>query len=174
MFGTKGWAFDSATGNSYDMINDEEDLEKLFTLLRGNILGKQETIRELREEIKRVKDDTYKDSELQKMQSRYNEMSEDYYRGFPVSAKESERVNEWIRKHDASEHSNPKGYHGCSGGGFIYEFYPTAIGTAGTCICGTCRRKALNHACKTGEYDREAYQWYMKEHNGEFEFQELG
>ncbi len=174
MFGTGKTAFDTVTGESYDLIENEKDLKVLMAMLSGNILGKQKTIERLRAEINKMEEDTYKDSELQKMKTQYDEMREDYYRGFPISEKEANAIREWKKSHDATEHQNPKGYHGVSGGGYSYNFYPTAIGTSGVCICGACRRNALNHACKTGEYDSDAYTWYMKEHNGEFEFQELG
>lgn len=108
------------------------------------------------------------------MKARLDEMSADYYRGFPISESESEMVSKWKRNHDATEHANPKGYHGCSGGGYSYVFYPTAIGTSGVCVCDVCRTKAYRAAFATGEYDRKTYRQYMEEHNGEIEFQELG
>ena len=46
-------------------------------------------------------------------------------------------------------HANPEGYHGASGGGFSYTFYPTGLGTT----CNQCKAKAIREAGKKW-YDR--------------------
>lgn len=104
-----------------------------------------------------------------------------YYRGFYISEKESKEVSEWQKNHDAIIHSNPNQYHRGSGEGYVYEFYPTIIGTSGVCVCCSCRNMAHRIAAtadtpvvKIYGYDRKIYEAYMEEHNGEFEFQELG
>ena len=140
-----------------------------------------EEIQRVSDENARLKDEHYKDEELQAMKTKMeeaiakkDEIWHDCLRGFPISESEQEQINNWMKKHDTEEHKNPKQYHGCSGGDFSYEFYPTAIGTSGVIICDCCRRRAYDAAYAKGSYDRDAYQTYMKEHNGEFEFQELG
>lgn len=137
-------------------------------------------IEKLKAENAHLKSEAYKDAEMADMQKkvdRANEerkkMSEDYYRGFPLSKEESEAIYAWQRQHDKEEHGNEKGYHGAIGGGFTYEFVPTSIGTVGECVCGTCHTKALMRACAGGNYIKDIYNSYMKEHNGSFIFQDL-
>lgn len=91
----------------------------------------------LREELNKVKDEKYKDNELQKMKQELKTMREEYYRGFPISKVEEEKIHEFMKKHDEI-HGN---YHGCSGGGFTYIFYPTALGTSGVIRCDRCKEK---------------------------------
>lgn len=91
----------------------------------------------LMEELNKVKDEKYKDNELQKMKQELKTMREEYYRGFPISKAEKERINEFMIKHNETHGS----YHGCSGGGFTYIFYPTAIGTSGVVRCDRCKEE---------------------------------
>lgn len=121
-------------GKPYSIIENEKDIEQLFDCLRGNILGKENTIEYLREELKEAKSDAYKDAELTKMKSRYEEMKKDYYRGFPISESEEKAIKKWQIEHE----KNHKGGHGAIGGKYTYEFIPTSIGTVGTikCSCG--------------------------------------
>lgn len=84
----------------------------------------------LRKENARLKEEAYKDEELAKMKERYDRMSDDYYRGFPISEKEAEKIHEWQDKL-LKEHP---GNAGAIGGRFRYEFIPTGMGVAGTVI----------------------------------------
>lgn len=91
----------------------------------------------LREELNKVKDESFKDSELKKMKQELETMRKEYYRGFPISKSEEERIDEFMKKHNEIHGS----YHGCSGGGFTYIFYPTAIGTSGVIRCDRCKEE---------------------------------
>ena len=84
----------------------------------------------LRKEIEKVKSEKYADEELSKMKSDYEKMKADYYRGFPISEKESKKIKEWM---DKQMEKNPS-TGGTIGGRFRYEFIPTGIGTVGTII----------------------------------------
>lgn len=138
-------------------------------------------IEKLEEENKLLKQENYKDNELKMMAEKVEaaeKKAEQYWKesrfGFPMTKEERDAVRDWKIKHDKKVHNNPRGYHGVSGGGYIYKFYPTGIGTLGSCICGICHKRALNFAIEeTNTYDNLKYQQYMKEHNGEFVFQEL-
>ena len=75
------------------------------------------------------------------MKKQYNEMNENYQRGFPISKEESEKINAWINKHEKEKHSysengSPRG--GAIGGCYCYTFIPTSIGVFGSikCSCG--------------------------------------
>lgn len=64
------------------------------------------------------------------MKDKLKIMSEEHYRGFPISAEAESQINEWKKNH---RHNG-----GAIGGTFTYEFIPTSIGTIGTikCACG--------------------------------------
>lgn len=84
----------------------------------------------LLEENKRLKSEAYKDEELSKMKAQYDKMNADYYRGFPISESENNKINEWINKISKEYPGNE----GAIGGRFTYEFIPTGVGTYGKII----------------------------------------
>lgn len=122
----------------------EEFLEEIAALSQedrdaikkvAHSLGQRERwLESLREELKKAKEDAYKDKELAKMKTQYEEMEKDYYRGFPISEKEEKRIKKWTEEH---EKIHPGGQ-GCGGGKYSYHFVPTGLGISGTirCSCG--------------------------------------
>lgn len=119
------------------------------------------------QEVKDLTDEKWKDTQLQKLKKERDRALEDSYRGFPITEKELITITTWQKEHDTNVHNNPKQYHGASGGGYEYVFYPTGLGTAGDCICSACKSRAIREAGAL---------WYdkLKELGGIFEFQELG
>ena len=85
----------------------------------------------LSKEIAKVKEETYKDNELIEMKKKYDEMSADYYRGFPISEAESQKISAWMKDVTKDEDFQTK-VGGAIGGRFKYEFIPTSIGVIGT------------------------------------------
>ena len=92
---------------------------------------------------KELKDNNYKDKQLQEMQDRLDRMTKEYNRGFPISEDEQKVIDEWKVKHKAEVHSattsNYRSEFECvCGGNYLYQFIPTSIGVAGviTCSCG--------------------------------------
>ena len=86
-------------------------------------------IKSLVEENKRLKSEYYKDIELQNLQSKYDELKKDAYRGFPITEEESKRIYEWKYKHEMQGHPRAS---------YSYIFTPTALGLVGRikCSCG--------------------------------------
>ena len=86
----------------------------------------------LAEENKRLKSDAYKEEELSAMNAKYGKMRQDYFRGFPISEEEEEKINAWkqeiMKKYPAND--------GAIGGRFTYKFIPTSIGTIGRIVDG--------------------------------------
>lgn len=116
-------------------------INELCSALKEKFIGQEERIEYLKEEIKNLKDEHWKDNELQSMKEQYNKMRKDYYRGFPISEEEMEKVNEWQAKHEAEKHPRPKmapPRGGAIGGSYTYHFTPTSIGVFGSiqCSCG--------------------------------------
>lgn len=105
----------------------------------------EKRIKYLEEENKKLKDEHYKDSEMQRMKTELKKAKDDLYRGFPISKEEEEKIKEWQDKHDAEAHglkTLKERVHagGCIGGRYTYQFVPTGIGTVGEIIC-SCGEK---------------------------------
>ena len=97
----------------------------------------------LQNQNKKLKEEHYKDTELQKMKEELERVRADMYRGFPISAEEEKRIKEWQDKHDAEVHGlktlkERVRAGGCIGGRYSYEFVSTRIGVIGIvkCNCG--------------------------------------
>lgn len=117
--------------------------------------------------LEKLRQEKWRDEQLQDMKRQRDEAVQDKYRGFPITKEESDKIHKWRQDHDTNIHSNPSGYHGASGGGYEYVFYPTGLGTAADCICSACKSRAIREAGAL---------WYdkLKELGGILEFQELG
>lgn len=97
----------------------------------------------LQNQNKKLKEEHYKDTELQKMKEELERVRADMYRGFPISAEEEKRIKEWQDTHDAEVHGlktlkERVRAGGCIGGRYSYEFVSTSIGVIGIvkCNCG--------------------------------------
>lgn len=97
----------------------------------------------LQNQNKKLKEEHYKDTELQKMKEELERVRADMYRGFPISVEEEKRIKEWQDKHDAEVHGlktlkERVRAGGCIGGRYSYEFVSTSIGVIGIvkCNCG--------------------------------------
>lgn len=104
----------------------DESLDSIKTRFEELIQANQSLFGRLQE----LKQEKWADERLIEMKDKLKTMSEEYYRGFPISAETESRINEWKKNH---RHSG-----GAIGGTFTYEFIPTSIGTIGTikCACG--------------------------------------
>ena len=97
----------------------------------------------LRKENQKLKDEHYKDEELQMWKRKYENAQKELYNGFGITDEEMEKIREWQNKHDAEVHGLTDSRMrlkagGAIGGRYKYEFLPTSIGVAGTVICGKC------------------------------------
>ena len=121
----------------------------------------------LQRQFNELWDEKWKDNELQEMKKKFETMRADYHRGFPIAEAEEKKINSWILKHDKEVHNNPNHYHGVSGGGYEYSFYPTGLGTIGYCICSICKNRAIQ--------EKGIKYWdYLKEHDRYIEFGDFG
>lgn len=160
----------------------EKTIEDYLLNIKELSKNKDNQIQKLKAENAQLKDENYKDNELDSMKKQVESakadkeaMRRDMHRGFPITEEEKEAIYNWSKEHDKKEHKNPRGYHGTIGGGFDYVFTPTSIGTVGICVCKTCERRAYAAAFSnpTIGYNRDKYREYMKKHNGEFIFQDI-
>lgn len=103
----------------------------------------EDTIERLKEENQKLKDEVWKDEELQDMKEQLDKMKVNYRRGFNISEKEDIAIREWKKKHEEEVHGlktslQKMNAQGASGGRYSYIFYPTAIGCAGVVKCNAC------------------------------------
>lgn len=158
----------------------EKTIEDYLLNIKELSKSKDNQIQKLKAENAQLKDENYKNNELDSMKKQVESVKEakeamrkDMYRGFPITEEEKEAIHNWSKEHDEKEHKNPRGYHGAIGGGFDYVFTPTSIGTIGICVCGACQKRAYTEAFANGTFDKEKYNKYMNEHGGHFIFQDI-
>ena len=118
-------------------------IDELCEALKTKFEDKERRIKYLEEELEKLKDENWKDEELQDMKEKYDMICKDYYRGFPISNEEQEDIDAWIKQHEKECHppkQTPFGKirGGAIGGCYSYIFTPTSVGTIGTikCNCG--------------------------------------
>lgn len=97
----------------------------------------QERNQILSDENKKLKDEHYKDAEIQRLLAENEKYRAELRRGFYISEEEQEDINKWEKEHIKAKHKG-KSYSGTIGGRFKYIFTPTSIGEIGEieCSCG--------------------------------------
>ena len=129
--------------NRYTFYNVEKDehivvhpFEECLMALQKRYKDAEAAIEKLEKENKALKDEHYKDGELQRLQEELTSLKGDLSRGFPISEEEQEKIREWQRKHEEEAHGVTNVT--AIGGKYTYEFIPTSIGTFGSvkCTCG--------------------------------------
>ena len=134
---------------SYSIEKDEHIIvhpfEECLMAMQKRYNDAEAAIEKLEKENKALKDEHYKDGELQRIQEELASLRRARYRGFPISEEEQEKIREWQKEHDKEVHgvTDTKGYltkAGAIGGDYTYEFIPTSIGTFGSVMC-TCGAK---------------------------------
>ena len=114
------------------------DINKAFAELQEQINNqldaKNQRIDFLEKRVEHLESEQFKDDEIKRLQQENKELSEDYWRGFPITKKEKEAIDNWWKKHRKEKH-NGIFYTGTIGGGLEYRFLPTGIGTYGEVVC---------------------------------------
>ena len=120
-----------------------ENTHELIEELKNRFDRQEDRIKYLEEQNKKIQEKSWAEEKYQKMQSRYEAMQRDYYRGFPISEEEEKKIKAWQKKHDTEKHKADTlekrlRLEGVSGGRFKYIFVPTSIGISGCvqCSCG--------------------------------------
>lgn len=159
----------------FSNLGDIEDICKTFCEeVTEKYNRQQKRVDAINKELTDLRSETWKDEALQDMKTRLEEMEADYYRGFPISESEHEAIRKWQDNHYNTQHNAKTNLQrlemgGAIGGTFHYEFVPTSIGTSGSCVCGTCKSRAMREA----NGDRNKYRELLKKYDAEFEFQEI-
>ena len=135
------WIFQD--GESYQMEEVEKACEDFVRNIKYGYERQASENKRLLEENKKLKDEHYKDEEIQMWKQKYEEAKEELYNGFGITNAEREKINEWQKKHDAEVHGLTDDRMrlkagGAIGGRYHYKFLPTSIGVSGKCVCGRC------------------------------------
>lgn len=130
-----------------------ESIDGAIDKLKKALISLEDRNMRLQKSLEAIKSEKWRDNELQDMKQKMEKAIQESSYGFPLTKLARDNAYNWQRKHDAEVHFNPEGYHGASGGGFSYTFYPTGLGTTCDCFCNQCKAKAIREA---GEkwYDR--------------------
>ena len=95
-----------------------------------------------RNELERVRDEKWRDKELQKLACENENLRNELAHGFSISEQDNQLIQNWIMNHN----THPlKG--GVSGGTFSYIFTPTSIGIFGTIKCNLCGKEYTFSDC---------------------------
>ena len=124
---------------------NQKSMEEKLDSVKEFIQYQENTINNLLEQNRQLKDEHYKDEELQKMKFELEEIKKELYRGFPISNKEAEDIRNWQLQHEAEVHGAKTieerlRQGGAIGGKYEYRFIPTSIGTFGEIVC-SCGEK---------------------------------
>lgn len=116
------------------LVNKENQISYIVKNVEDGLKKRDEEIARLREENKRLMEESYKDSELQMMKSKCEAMQEELNRGFTILEDEESMINIWVMNHMRNKHQTV----GYSNGQFKYEFQEFAEVEFGTIICTKC------------------------------------
>ena len=145
-----------------------KDVKEVLNRIGQQYQEKEKQTERLREQLKNFKAQVYKNEELAKIKESYDRMEKDYYRGFPISKESKDKIQNWIKTHEDKHHGKYPAYHGVSGGGYQYIFSPTAIGTAQSCYCSSCKMKAIEES----QGNIKKYRQLLKQYDAYCDFTE--
>jgi len=142
---TMSWFYTSVDGEFTKLADMDTACEEFIKNVKYHYEKCKATNDRLKKENVELRDEHYKDKELQKWRDAAHQAQDDLHRGFPISEKEWEAVKTWMEQHDREAHSLDSDDDstfvkrgGAIGGNYKYEFIPTSIGVIGTvyCSCG--------------------------------------
>jgi hypothetical protein len=116
-------------------------IDESLAAIKKRVKDYEKRIEYLEGENEKLKLDNYKDTELSEMQARLDKMKADYFRGFPITEEESNKIKNWISFHEREKHGFSEDHPmkiSISGGRYSYHFLPTSLGVSGKirCSCG--------------------------------------
>lgn len=90
----------------------------------------------LKEELNSIRQEKWKDKELQKLKQENEKLQKDLIRGFPIYEEEQEKIYEWLESHHNEKEKLPRKNpnHGISK--YVFESYPMVTFGTVYCKCG--------------------------------------
>ena len=133
----------SSINSIVSSTSPEEDADAILLDLRNIIVRDRQRIKTLLDENVELRSSNYKDEEMRRMRALVKRVQQDAARGFPITLEEEDAIQEWCEQHEREAHGivtdeDRMKAAGVSGGGYVYEFVPTAIGVSGTIKCSRC------------------------------------
>lgn len=113
---------------------------ELLEQLKKNLEINKERTQKLIEENNALKDEHYKDKEIERLTKEVENLKEVNRNTFSFTKETKEKIEEWKKEHIRTRHNGSWGG-GAIGGNFAYIFIPTSIGMAGSCYCTSCHAK---------------------------------
>lgn len=118
-----------------------DTLDEAISTLRDIEQDYIDTIKLLETENAILKEEHYKDKELNRLQEKINCLTENMHRGFPITKEEEEKIDAWKDNHIREKHWKKKNYitkQGPVDCSFSYQFFPTILDTIRIvkCSCG--------------------------------------
>ena len=128
------------TNNEGKMVWINDDIPGILEQLKTAIdyklresKNRHEIITSLEKQIKEMRDEAYKDKELQRLRDENDGLRKELNNSFLVSDDEQKKIDEWINEWFKTARKGNR-YMGAIGGGFTYSFMPTGLGTIGKVI----------------------------------------
>jgi len=113
---------------------DIPSIEQLCQHLKAKFFEQERTLQRLQQENDQLKSNIWEKEEVACLKQRYEQMHEDYLRGFPITKDQQTKIATWRAEHNC-RYRNKK-----IGGYCHYTFTPTPIGVAGEIVC-SCGKK---------------------------------
>lgn len=121
----------------------------------------QQTIKGLRNENEKLKNNTFKEESVNHLVKEMQQMRHDYENGFPVSDEELARLATWQTQHIQSYHKG-----NLPEDSWSYIFIPKATEVVKICRCNDCYDMAVNLACSLKAKPKD----YIETYDAEFRF----
>ena len=164
-------------GNFIEVKNIDEVCTKFCENIKVLFKHAKEMAESAQEETNALREEKWKDEELQKMKEERDKAIADMRRGFDITEEESKAIHEWKTNHNEYFH-NGRMRGGAIGGNYTYHFTPTSIGVIGSICCTSCKNMAHYESGNSRDYvNFQAWNKQvdenMKTRDAEFVFREL-
>ena len=169
----------------YTHINGKYTEVKNFDDILDNLRylheDQEHRIQQLEEQNKYLKDEHYKDNELQAMKNTVENLCKEIRLGFPVSEEEDLRLRDWQYSHMVNHHHDMR-YKKIASPNYSYSFSITPLGAVGYTYCEQCSelvRRQLYKELIQAEMNADSYDFTKrreelnKEYDARFCFRDL-
>lgn len=113
---------------------DIPSIDQLCQCLKAKFFEQEAANQRLQQENDQLKSNIWEKEEVARLKSRYEQMHEDYLRGFPITKDQQTQIATWQAEHNCRYRNKKIGSY-CH-----YTFTPTPIGVVGEIVC-SCGEK---------------------------------
>lgn len=145
-------------GYGYEYTIDEVKKNLKDVEYRIDSLGS--TLKDLMEKKKFLESDLAKDTTVRELTESLENEKKLNSLGFPITPEQKDVVRDYCTSHAEKMHKGKRPL-------YVYEFYPSPVGTFGACVCTKCRNKAIQEC--GGDFNK--FDDLMREYEVKFDFQ---